>query len=175
MSIRELKRFIIVHGEKPYKNRKPHREFIKRLEKAIELADKEIADGIIVSGGATRRDCPTEASFGAKYLRERIHVPIFTEEHSHTTIENIKFTKGMLAHCSPENLIIVSSKKRLFRLRYLYGRLWPKMHGKIEFVGAPDSYGFLFYFLELAYFVYSIFDINEYLLPRLTKKIFRNS
>ncbi len=175
MPLENYKRLIVVHGEKPNKNNTPHREFLKRLEKTVELAGKGIADGIIVSGGTTRKNSESEASFGAAYLRNKVELPIFTEENSHTTIENIRFIKRMLAHCSPEYLIIVSSKKRMFRLKYLYGRLWPEMHGKIEFVGAPDSYGLFFYFVELTYLMYSIFDINESALARLTKKIFRNS
>ncbi|HAQ05897.1 TPA: hypothetical protein DCP13_03865 [Candidatus Azambacteria bacterium] len=174
MSLKELKRFIIVHGEKPYKGCQPHQEFFKRLEKAIELADKKTVDGIMVSGGTTRKNCPAEASFGAKYLQKSVEIPVFVEENSRTTIENIKFTKEMLIGCSLERVIVISSKKRLFRLQYLYGRLWRETRDKIEFVGVPDSYGIYFYFLELLYFVYSIFDVNEYFLPRLAKKLFRN-
>ena len=174
MSLQKLTHPVIVNGEKPYKNCQPHREFTKRLKKAIEVANKENIDGIIVSGGATRKNCSTESSFGAQYL-QGLRVPIFTEEHSHTTIENIRFVKQLLINNSLEKLIVISSQKRLLRLKYLYNRIWPEMRGKVEFVGAPDSYGIYFYFLELAYLVYSIFDINEHVLPRLTKKFFRNT
>lgn len=148
---------------------------MNRLEKAIELAQKEVVDGIIVSGGTTRKNCEAESVFGVKYLQSKTNAKILSEEHSHTTVENIIFTKNILSEYAVNKIIVISSKKRLFRIKYLYQRLWPEMRGKINFVGANDSYGMYFYFLEVIYLIYSIFDINELLLPRLTKKLFRNS
>ncbi|MBI2065283.1 MAG: YdcF family protein [Candidatus Yanofskybacteria bacterium] len=175
MISRELRRFIIIHGEKPYKDCKPHREFLERLEMAIKLASEEVFDAIIVSGGCTRKNCPSEASFGGAFIQSRIDTPILLEEHSHTTVENILFTKELVRNYPLEKLLIVSSEKRLLRLKYLYRRLWPEAYNKIYFVGCRDSYGVYIYILEIIYLIYSIFDVKEHFLPRLAKKFFRNA
>ncbi len=174
MTLEELKHVIIVHGEKPQKGCNPHPEFLRRLEKAVDIANHEEIDGIIVTGGATRKNCKTEAVFGAKYLQDRVSTKVFIEGCSHTTVENIRFTKKFLSDSYLKQVIVISSTKRMLRLKYLYKRIWPEIYGNIMFVGAHDSYGFYFYFLELVYFMYSILDITEYVFPRLTKRWFRN-
>lgn len=175
MSLQDLKRVIVVHGEKPQRGCGMHQEFLQRLEKAVEVSHQGGVDGIVVSGGKTREKCMAEAVVGAQYLRERVDVPVFIEEHARTTIQNILFVKKLLCGSSLEYVVVISSTSRLFRLRYLYGRLWPEISTKVEFVGATDSYGWYFYLLEFVYLLYAVFDVRENFLSRLTNKIFRNS
>ncbi|MFA6909484.1 MAG: YdcF family protein [Patescibacteria group bacterium] len=174
MPRQELHCYIIVHGEKPDSTCSIHREFIRRLDKAIKYAQKGTFDGIIITGGITRKNCPSEASMGAEYLRDKTGIPIIIEEASHTTIENIRFTKQLIAQYAPDTLTVVSSAKRMFRIKYLYGQLWPEMQGKFIFVSSSDSYSMFFFALEMIYLVYALLDIGERFIPHITKQLFRN-
>ncbi|MFA6909454.1 MAG: ElyC/SanA/YdcF family protein, partial [Patescibacteria group bacterium] len=84
MPRQKLHCYIIVHGEKPDGACGMHREFIRRLDTAVESTQKGAFDGIIVTGGVTRKHCTSEASMGAEYLRNKVDIPIMTEGLSHT-------------------------------------------------------------------------------------------
>ena len=74
-----------------------------------------------------------------------------------------------------EKIIAITSRKRIFRIRYLYWRLWRDVYPKIVFVGAKDYYPVFYYFAEFFYFLYDLVDPHERLLVRFVKRIFRNA
>ena len=183
-----LKHLLIINGVQFKKDLAPDPEFIARLNKTIELVNKNInnttpVDAIIISGGLTRKGCLSEAEFGQQYLKRQVaaqNIPIFREEESHTTIENIKFTKKLVGSI-PEfqidkigKITIVTSTSRLPRLKHLYKKLWPGIQNKTEFIIAPYPQNFFLPFMEFLYLIYSIFDIHEKSLAHFTKKILRN-
>lgn len=188
ISSQKIKHLLIINGVQFKKDLTTDPEFIARLNKAIELANqstnnKAPIDAIIISGGLTRKDCPSEASFGEQYLKKQIttqSIPIFKEEESHTTIENIKFTKNLIEKIPEfdlnkiEQITIVTTPGRLPRLKYLYKKLWPETQSKTEFVVASYPQNFLLPFTEFLYLIYSVFDIHEKSLARFTKRILRN-
>lgn len=175
-----IKHLLIVNGVQFNKDLSPNLEFITRLEKVIEIVKLQPIDKIIISGGSTRSKYMSEASFGEQYLQKHTNISIFKEEKSHTTIENIKFTKIIITEHDElksdniEKIIVVTTSKRLFRLKYLYKKIHPEIVNKIEFIVAPYPQPTSLTFLETLYLFYSMFDINERFLARFIKRALRN-
>lgn len=170
-----MRSLAIVHGEKLLPNGEMHVSFILRLNEALRLVKKEGVDAVLITGGTTRAGLRSEADMGKTYLSTRLHVPILTENESHTTVENIIFSKRLLeAQSDFLPTYIITSKKRVTREKYLYRRLWPTAYENAKYIGTYDTYPIGYRLVELLYFVYAVFDLHEKTLGRLTKKMFRN-
>ncbi|MCF7865763.1 MAG: YdcF family protein [Candidatus Pacebacteria bacterium] len=166
------KHLLIINGVQFKKNLSPDREFIARLEKAADFIKHNPIDSVVISGGFTRKGCPSEASFGKQYLKKHTNIPIYKEEGSYTTIENIKFTKKIFVEF--DKITVITTTGRLTRLKYLYQTIWKETAGKIEFIITPHSQHIFLPLLETFYLLYSWFDIHEKILPRVAKRILRN-
>ncbi|MFA6354118.1 MAG: YdcF family protein [Candidatus Paceibacterota bacterium] len=171
-----MNRIIIVHGEKSKPSGEIHPAFIERLNKAIEISKQVSPDFIVIASGQTRKISPPEAQTGYDYLKDKIKTPILIEKESRTTIENIKFTKKLLTDGKIEinKLYVVTSRKRIFRIKFLYRRLWPEIYEEIEFIPTKDFYPILFYPYKALYLLLNLLDIKERFLLPLGKKFFRN-
>ncbi len=171
-----MNRIIIVHGEKSKPSGEIHPAFIERLDKAIEISKQVSPDFIVITGGQTRKISPSEAQTGYDYLKDKIKIPILIEKESRTTIENIKFTKKLLADSRFEinKLYVITSQKRIFRIKFLYRRLWPEIYEEIKFIPAKDFYPILFYPYEALCLLLNLLDLNERFLLPFGKKFFRN-
>jgi hypothetical protein len=165
---------IIVHGEKPLSSGEIHPEFIRRLNQALEISKNAEIDLIIISGGQTRKNAKPEAEMGFDYLSPKTKTPILLEIKSKTTFENIIFTKNLLENREIDLAYIVSSKKRMFRIKYLYKLSWPQIFLKVRFIEVEDEYPSLFYLVELFYFFFAILDREEKFFAKFSKIIFRN-
>ncbi|MBI2633254.1 MAG: YdcF family protein [Parcubacteria group bacterium] len=171
-------RIAIVHGEKSLASGALYPAFVARLEKVIELHNREPFNLIIITGGATRKNIHTEAEAGETYMRARINAPILLEKNARTTSENVRFSKELIGARAPqtENTTVITSRKRMLRARYLYWRLWStEMYKKIIFVPVRDYYPNSYYLIELFYLLFAIFDPYEKSFARIAKIIFRNS
>jgi hypothetical protein len=166
---------LLIHGEKPGRDNALHLAFKERLELALELIERNNYDLILVTGGQTRNFFPPESQIGYEYLRYKTRLPVIQENRSHTTVENILFCREVLSEYQIGHIDIITSKVRLRRFKYLYKRLWPELSDKCRIFGAKDSYFFLYPLVEIVYILYSFFDLKEKVVPRLTKKIFRNA
>ena len=165
----------IIHGERPLRDGRQHPDYIKRLNKLVELIrEGEPIRAVFITGGSTRINALPEADFGKEYLRKKINIPIIVEDKSRTTIENIKYVKEMVNSGPLSKAYVITSKKRMPRLKFLYKRLWPDLYYKTTFVSSPDKLPSYFYFTEVLCTVYSIFDLNEKFIPKFGKIIFRN-
>lgn len=171
-----MNRIIIIHGEKSKPNGLIHPAFTERLNKTIEISKQVSPNFIVITGGQTRKISPPEAQTGYDYLKDKIKTQILIEKESRTTIENIKFTKKLLTDDEIEinKLYVVTSRKRIFRIKFLYRWLWPEIYEEIEFIPAKDFYPILFYPYEAFCLLLNLFDINERFLLPLGKKFFRN-
>lgn len=167
---------IIVHGEKPTSSGKIHPNFVERLKVAVKLAKKNSSALLIITGGKTRKNTPSEANMGKEFLKGKIKNKIILEPISKTTIENIKNTKKLVQEnkIKIDKLGIVNSEKRLFKTRCLYLRIWPEVKNKITFYPAKDFYPPIFSLWERLSFIVNILDINEQTIHLLTKKFFRS-
>jgi len=166
---------IIVHGEKSTSGGRMHPAFKSRLDACISIIKEKPVELIIITGGQTRKNVPTEAKLGFEYLKNKFNTPILLEEKARTTSENIRYSKVLVGHKSLEKIIVISSKKRMFRLKYLYWRLWPEVYSKIRFIKTKDFYSIFFYPLEFFYLIFAIIDPREKLFARFTKKVFRST
>lgn len=184
MSHPQPKHLLIVNGVQFKKDLAPHPEFIARLEKSISIIKEGHIDLVVVSGGSTRKNHISEAEFGANYIEKAISkhnsITILKEDKSHTTIENVKFTKILLDKSLSfntrdiEQITLVTTTGRLPRLRYIYKKLWPEIQGRTNYIIAPYSQDRILPILEFLYLIYTKFDIEEKNLARLAKKVLRN-
>ncbi len=167
---------VIIHGEKPKPSGSIHPAFLERLKKVIELSQKSPLDLIVVTGGKTRKGVESEAAIGCRYLKSRIQVPILKEDQSRTTIENINFTKKLLSSkiIFFKEIFVITSGKRIFRIKFLYRKLWPEEYGKMKFIPTKDFYPSFFYLYEALSLFLDMFDIKERFLLGATKRFFRN-
>lgn len=166
---------ILVFGEKPLPSGQMHPELGLRLEKAMEIINKDGADLLVISGGQTRHNAPSEAEMGQAYLGNKISIPILLEKNARSTSENIRFTRKLLADRRIDRLTVITGHKRLWRVKYLCRGLWADLYSRTTFIGATDLHSFWYYGAELVYFFFAIVDPAEKYAARLTKKIFRNT
>ncbi len=92
-----------------------------RINKALELYNKEFAPMIIASGGQGPRENKTEASVIASELI-KAGVPresILLEEKSHSTRENLKYSRVIMEEKGLNTAVLVSNKYHLFRAAML--------------------------------------------------------
>jgi uncharacterized SAM-binding protein YcdF (DUF218 family) len=168
---------IIVHGEKSLHDGSMHRAFKERLDKAIDLINQGNYEELLITGGCTRANVISEAEMGKQYLQDKTNLPIYLEDKSHTTIENIIFThQHAKGHCEQINhAVIITSNVRIPRVRYLYKKFWPELFPRITFIGTKGHYPPYYFLVELLYWIYDIFDPKERYLSKYTKHIFRNT
>jgi uncharacterized SAM-binding protein YcdF (DUF218 family) len=80
------------------------------LEAATELARTHLLNPVIVSGGATQADCPSEAAAMESGLRERgVTNQILIEEESDSTVANVQNTKSMISDRGGLAVVVTSS------------------------------------------------------------------
>lgn len=170
-----MKNIIIIHGEKLDRDGSMKFEFIQRLNISVGLIKQHFIDYIIITGGETRKNFPTEAETGFNYLFHKISVPIVLENKARTTVDNILFTKKIIENEEINSVYVVSSKKRMIRIKLLYRILWPEILPKCSFVSAPDRYSMFFYVTEIIYLLLGIFDPYEKTFAFISKRLFRNA
>jgi|SRR3989344_1638218 len=168
---------IIVHGEKLTSTGEISYSFKQRLDLAYNLSKRYDNSTIIVAGGHTRKKFPTEAYMGEEYLKNKgLSQEIILENKSRSTVENILFIKKHVKENNYNKIIVVSSKKHIPRVKYLYWRLWPSAYKKAEFDGSKDDYPFIAYGIELIKFESEIIDPDESgPVIKFLKKTFRNA
>ncbi len=170
-------KIIIVHGEKTHRTGKIHEAYTERLNKALGLTQKIKPDLIVLTGGKTREIAKSEAELGKEYLEGKTKTPLLLENHSRTTIENIRFTKKILEKnkIKTDEFFIITSQKRISRIKYLYKKIWLEAYKNSKFIGAKDFYPFWFSAYEWLSLLLDTFDIKERFLLAFTKKIYRNN
>ncbi len=81
-----------------------------RLDAATELARTHLLNPVIVSGGATQTDCPSEAAAMESGLRERgVTNQVLIEEESDSTVANVQNTKSMISDRGGLAVVVTSS------------------------------------------------------------------
>ncbi|GIW72697.1 MAG: hypothetical protein KatS3mg102_2239 [Planctomycetota bacterium] len=174
-----LERVLVVHGEKLRPDGRLRRCFQARLQTALALARRMALDAIVISGGPTRAGLVSEAEAARHWLAERglrPPAPLVLEEHARTTSENVRCVRELLGGRVPALLLVVSSRKRMPRVRLLWARLWPRAYRRARFVGAPDpDLPAVFWFQELLYAPLAVLDPRERTLGRLLRRWFRNA
>jgi len=165
-----MSKVVVVFGEKSIRSGEMHPAFKERLDRAV----KQKVDLIVITGGETKRNSDSEAKIGMRYIRGKTSTKVILEDKAKTTVENILFSKKLLERkkIKVDKVIAISSNKRMFRLRYLYWRLWSEVD--VKFLGARDFYPFMFYLQEILYLIVNLFDPYEKTIVRLTRKLFRN-
>lgn len=81
-----------------------------RLDAATELARTHLLNPVIVTGGATRTDCPSEAAAMESGLRDRgVTNRVLIEDESDSTVANAQNTKAMISDRGGLAVVVTSS------------------------------------------------------------------
>lgn len=102
-----------------------------RLEKALELYQKDMASYIIVSGGQGNDEIASEASVMKSWLVAHgvEEKAIFMENQSTSTYENLKFSKKVMEEHQFKTAIVVSNGFHIFRALSLSSKVGIKASG----------------------------------------------
>lgn len=165
-------RVVLVLGSRLLASGRMSRMFIRRVERAVSLLSRDMADLLIIAGGATRTGFPTEAEAGLAYVPTEIAGRALIEIRSRSTSENIRYVRELLGDTPITSLIVVASASHIPRVRYLISRLWPEASAAASFE-AVGQVTLLERVRECALLALAIIDpANKVFLPIL-KKWFR--
>lgn len=89
-----------------------------RLDAAAELAGRHLLNDVIVTGGETQEDCPTEAASMQQGLRDR-GVPnrVIEEDRSGSTLANVENTKAMITDRGGLAVVVTSAPHNIRALQ----------------------------------------------------------
>src|SRR3989344_6074401 len=150
---------IIIHGEKHTRSGGLHPAYKNRLDKTIDYSRSHPGlEMIILTGGKTRRKCQSEAEAGREYLDGKVNAHLILEDRAKTTADNVVYSKKMMRPKDFERVIVITSRARMMRAKYLYARLWPEAKKKLEFVSSEDTYTVLRYVVEAVSLVGAMID-----------------
>ena len=108
---------IVVLGAAQYDGR-PSPVFKARLDHAVELWDRGLAKGFVVTGGKLPGDRTTEAAVARQYAVDH-GVPvdaIFGEDEAHNTLESLRSVAGELRSREMRSAIFVSDPTHMLRV-----------------------------------------------------------
>lgn len=182
------KNVIIVLGN-PVENGQLNKECKKRCYKAIDLLkdDPNYLDSdyaIILSGGVTKSNQPSEAKamydYLAKHLAKYNLAPlILQEDESLTTAQNILFTIGLLKkhRTVPKKVTIVGRSSQLPKTRDIVNKVWNYRSPTFEYVaGGVDNTSFLHQIADRTIMrVLSRLDPYDYWLLPFIRKLYNKN
>ncbi len=113
---------IVVLGEKVNKDGVPSVRLKSRLDKALEVYNKGLADKIIVSGGADDKNGINEAVVMRDYLISNnvSSKNIIVDENSDSTFDTAENTKNIMEKNNFESVVIVSQYFHITRAKLAF-------------------------------------------------------
>lgn len=115
---------IVVLGAAQW-NGRPSPVLQARLDRAITLYQEGLAPRLVLTGGSAPADAPSEAAVGRDYALAQGIPPeaILVEDQSHTTVENLRGTRELLAALPAPTILLVSDPFHMARARRIAGDL----------------------------------------------------
>jgi len=157
---------LVIHAKNLTEKDEIDFDYKQRLDKAIELANNQNLDKIIILGGYVRKAKISQAKAGETYLKDKVKLPIMLEEKSITSIENLVNLKQLISE--NDILTVVSSDYHNARLVFLYSKYIPN---KKIFIGATSNFTGVKKLVELVYLGYAKVDSREKYLSKWLKFI----
>lgn len=120
---------IVVLGAAQYDG-KPSPVLRARLDHAVDLYRRGIADTLIMTGGTGPGDTVSEAVVSKRYASRR-GIPaevIFTEEGGMTSLQSMRAVAGIMDDHGIESAVLVSDPFHMLRLRLLAMRVGFRAH-----------------------------------------------
>lgn len=120
---------IVVLGAAQYDG-KPSPVLRARLDHAVELYRRGIADTLIMTGGTGPGDTVSEAVVSKRYAARR-GIPagvIFTEERGMTSLQSMRAVAGIMEGSRIRSAVLVSDPFHMLRLRLLAMRVGFRAH-----------------------------------------------
>lgn len=170
-----MKNVAVVLGDKLDRSGGLTYEFKQRLDKSIELSKEKKIDTILITGSNTRKGFGTEAEIAYEYIKGKVGSKIILEDKARTTIENVLYSQIILEKEKPETAYIITSDKRIVRVKMLYKKLSPDLYNICIFIPTQDRYMFYFSIIETIYYIFCFFDTKELTIASFAKKMFRNA
>jgi uncharacterized SAM-binding protein YcdF (DUF218 family) len=111
---------IVVLGAAQW-NGRPSPVLQARLDRAIALYRDGFAPLLILTGGSSPADAPSEAAVGREYALDRGVPPeaVLLEDQSHTTVENLRGIQSLLASSPVPTILLVSDPFHMARARWI--------------------------------------------------------
>jgi uncharacterized SAM-binding protein YcdF (DUF218 family) len=111
---------IVVLGAAQW-NGRPSPVLQARLDRAIALYRAGFAPRLVLTGGSTPADAPSEAAVGRAYALAQGVPPeaILLEERSHTTVENLRGAQALFAAAPGPTILLVSDPFHMARARWI--------------------------------------------------------
>ena len=135
---------IIVLGYKLNDNGLLHSEFIAKLDQALSELRAKPTSYLVITGGKTQLEYPSEAVVAKEYLRTRLATSeislldsILLEEQSLATADHPKYVRQLLRdyRIFPERFTIITSRFHVKRSKLIFNRLWPEIAGVTTWMG----------------------------------------
>jgi len=120
---------IVVLGAAQYDG-KPSPVLRARLDHAVELYRRGVADTLIMTGGTGPGDTVSEAVVSKRYAARR-GIPagvIFTEERGMTSLQSMRAVAGIMEGNRIRSAVLVSDPFHMLRLRLLAMRVGVRAH-----------------------------------------------
>lgn len=104
---------------------------------------------LVLTGGETRKDLPSEAAAASNYVREwhpnlgtEDGIVVILEAFSRTTPDNIMYVKRLLGKIPGiffDTIVFVGRTPQMPKVKLLVWRLWGRNRQKFEYIGINDS------------------------------------
>ncbi len=154
-------------------------QFIERLKVAVTLAQSDKRSLLVITGGQTRAEFPSEAETAHQWIKRfypELAPRVTCETEARSTAEHPQLIKKLLRilNINPRSITIVTNKVHVRRSEFLFRVHLPQWVNKIVFVrdvGQPKlSEGVIESILLL---IAHIDPYERFILP-CVKRIFRN-
>lgn len=135
---------IIVLGYKLNADGSLHNEFIAKLDQALLELRAEPTSSLVITGGQTRLEYPSEAMVAKEYLKTRLATSeislldsILLEEQSLATADHPKYVRHLLRdhNIYLSKVTIITSRFHVKRSKLIFDRLWPEISQVTTWVG----------------------------------------
>lgn len=169
-------RVALVLGKKPRPIDWIHPELKARAEMAAQLLFRKEVDLVIISGGPTVQDKPSEASTAFMSTPALWGEHVLLEVSSKTTEENIKNTRKMFEDIyvlEIKSMFIITSPGHIKRTRWLIEKYWPEILPAVEFLPVGD-FRTMDVVTEWMQLTLAKSKVGQKIILPILRKIFRN-
>lgn len=132
---------MLVLGKQPLSNGTLPEQFIAQINAGVAHLESNPFAHLIISGGKTLPDYPSEAEMALKYIPEKLYPRVHLEYCSLSTKQNIVNVRDICekADYLIKTLIVISSPAHQMQTTYLIKRYWNEIVKKYHYQSAGQS------------------------------------
>ncbi|NTV22238.1 MAG: YdcF family protein [Candidatus Yonathbacteria bacterium] len=169
------KTLVFVLGKQAYPDRSLSEEYVSSINMGVGILAADQGAVMLISGGHTRANMPSEAELALHYVPKEFHGRVFLEKESRSTMENMVFSKKLMGTREFERVILVTSMAHTPRSRMLMKKFWSEAYTVCEWSLARRS-SWKGWALEIFVLIplLGILDPRERWVVKWMKKLVRN-